>query len=380
MIKLRDNKKLIGVIVLCFAAVFICTIFLNYGLDLNALENVFMDEMARMIYNGQKTMSSIIIAAAGGVMGAITVIVLLFIINRFIQENQSNMGVLKAMGYPNIKIAVSFLKFGLVVLLGCIIGYIAGFAFSPVVYGIFNNGELPDVTLRFHFDVIVYLVILPSVIFTLLAFLYAVLKLKKPPLDMIRETNKGKANKLSAKLQSKNNNKPFLRNLKTTMLFNNLTLIIFVLIAGFGFAAQIQIALLMQDVNMDFTFSAINLVIGCILGLVTLILALNYVINSNRKYISLLKAYGYTDSECSRALIGGYRIVSYIGFAIGTVYQFFFMQFMVSLFADAYDVTVNFNVVGFFITLGAFIVLYELIMLYFRKTINKIPLREIMQA
>lgn len=380
MIKLRDNKKLIGVIILCFAAVFICTIFMNYGLDLNVLESVIMDEVAQMIYDGQKTMSTIIIACAGGVIGATTLIVLLFVINRFIYENQSNMGVLKAMGYPSFKIALNFLKFGLIVLCGCALGYVAGYAFSPVVYSIFNNGEIPDVMLNFHFEVIISIVILPFIIFSLIAFVNAILKLKKAPLDMIHQLQKIKTNKLSAKLQSKDNNKPFLKNLKFIMLFNNLTLIIFVLIAGFGFAAQIQIAILMQDVNMDFTFSAINLVIGCILGLVTLILALGYVINSNSKYISLLKAYGYTDSDCSRTLIGGYRIFAYIGFAVGTVYQFFFMQFMVSLFGDAYDVTINFNVAGFFITLGAFIAFYELVMLYFKRNINKIPLKEIMQS
>jgi ABC-type lipoprotein release transport system permease subunit len=119
-----------------------------------------LDEAAQSLFEAQKSMSSITVTAAGGVMGAITLIVLLFIVNRFIYENQSNMGVLKAMGYPAFKIAVSFLKFGLVVLFGCLIGYAAGMAFSPVVYGVFNDGALPDVIFTFHFEVLIYLIIL----------------------------------------------------------------------------------------------------------------------------------------------------------------------------------------------------------------------------
>ncbi|MCL1900907.1 MAG: hypothetical protein FWG51_00730 [Firmicutes bacterium] len=380
MIKLRDNKKLIGVVILCFAAVFICAMFMNYGLDLNALNNAMLDEAAQSLFEAQKSMSSITVTAAGGVMGAITLIVLLFIVNRFIYENQSNMGVLKAMGYPAFKIAVSFLKFGLVVLFGCLIGYAAGMAFSPVVYGVFNDGALPDVIFTFHFEVLIYLIIAPFIVFSALSYLYAVLKLKRPPLDMIHQSQKSKTNKLSLKLQNRDIKKPFLRNLKTTMLFNSLALIFFVFIAGFGFAGQIQIAILMIDIEMDFTFAALNLTMGFILGLVALILALSYVVNSNSKYLSLLKAYGYTDSECNRALLGGYRIIAYIGFAIGSVYQLFFMKFMVSLYADTFDVAVNFNIPGFFITLGAFVAFYELAMLYFKRNINKIPLKEIMQV
>lgn len=380
MVKLKQNFKLIGVIVLSFGAVFICTLFMNYGLDLKAIESLITGPVIKIVYDGQKSMSSVIIAAAGGVMGATALVVLMFAVGRFISENQSNMGVLKALGHSELKIALSFLKFGISVFCGAVLGCAAGYAFCPVVYKIFNNGELPDVVLKFNFPVVIYLVIIPTVLFSLIAFFYALIKLKKPPLHMIHGIKKTKANKLSAKLQNKENSKPFLKNLKTTMLFNNLTLIFFVCFAGFGFSAQIQIGFLMRDVNMDFTFSAINFAVGIILGLVTLLLALSYILNSNRKYISMLKAYGYSDKECGYAMFGGYRIVSYIGFAIGSVYQFFFMKFMVSLFAGAYDVVLKFNVEGFFITLAAFVFSYEIIMFFYKRKIAQISLKEIMQA
>lgn len=380
MIKLQQSLKMFSVVILCFGAVFICTLFMNYGLDLKSIESETMESATRAIYEGQKTMSSIIVACAGGIMGTIALIVLGFSVSRYINENQSNMGVLKALGYSNLKIGVGFLKFGLSVLCGTLLGCAAGYAFSPIVYNIFNNGELPDVALSFHLSVVIYLVIVPSLLFSLVAFIYSLLKLRKPPLDMIREVQKTRTNKISAKLQSKKNEKPFLQNLKRTILFNNLILILFVGIAGFGFSAQIQIAFLMREVNMDITFSIINLGVGAILGLVTLLLSLSYVLNSNYKYISLLKAYGYTEKECSHAMFGGYRIVSYVGFAIGTIYQFFFMRFMISLFAGAYDIDLEFNVGGFFITLIAFIMSYEVIMFFYKRKLNQISFKELMQS
>lgn len=380
MITIKQNIKLIGVIILCFCAIFICTAFMNYAIDLNAIDSSELDEMAKIIFDGQKVMSSVIVACAGGVMGAIAFIVLLFTIGRLINENQPSMGVLKALGHSEHKIALNFLKFGLSVFVGCALGFAGGYAFSPFMYSIFNNGELPNVALKFHLSVLVFLVLLPSVVFTAVAYLYALIKLKKPPLEMIYEVKKAKIGRLSAKLQSKVKQKPFLKDFKRSILLNNLTLIFFVGIAGFGFSAQIQIAFLMQKVNMDATFSAINLVIGAAMGLVTLILALSYVLNSNKKYVAMLKAYGYSDAECGGALFGGYRIVSYIGFAIGTVYQYFFMKLMVSLFAGAYDVELNFNVIGFFITVGAYLICYEVILLFYKRRISNIPLKEIMQA
>ena len=35
---------------------------------------------------------------------------------------------------------------------------------------------------------------------------------------------------------------------------------------------------------------------------------------------------GYSKNECSRIVLSGYRVVAYIGFAIGTVYQYFLIR------------------------------------------------------
>jgi predicted lysophospholipase L1 biosynthesis ABC-type transport system permease subunit len=116
---------------------------------------------------------------------------------------------------------------------------------------------------------------------------------------------------------------------------------------------------------------------GLIVGSVTLLLALTFVINKNRKYIAMLKAYGYTEKECGRAMFGGYRIITYIGFVIGTIYQFLFIAFII---ARAFDnATVNFDVIGFCVALSVFIIVYEFIIHFYKHRIAGINLNEIMQ-
>lgn len=379
MIKLHQGLKFINVIILSFSTIFICTVFVNYGYDLRELENEIMDVITQSLYEAQKAMINITVSCIAGIMGTVTFVVLIFTVSRYINENQQNMGMLKALGYPPLRIAVSFLSFGFAVFVGSVLGFAGGYAFSPVVYDIFNNGQLPEVKLSFHFPTLLYLVVFPTIFFSLSASLYALIKLKKPPLEMIRETRRSKINKITLRIQSKESNLSFLQNLKRTMLLNNLTLVFFIGVAGFSFASQIQLAFLMRDLNMDIIFLLINLAVGIVLSLVTLLIVLSYVLNTNRQSISLLKAYGYTVSECGKALFGGYRMVSYIGFVLGTIFQFFFMKVMVSLFADNYPITLKFNITGFFVTLAAFLVSYEAIFFTHKKQIEKLTLKESMQ-
>lgn len=381
MVTLKDSLKVVAVMILAFCAVFISTIFVNFPLDLKGIAHLITDPQVQIIYDAQMTMSGIITACAGGILGAVTLIVLIFAIGRFIDENSANMGVLKALGYSENKIAIGFGKFGLGVLISCVTGYIAAFFFSPLFYSSLIGNELPKVVFTFHIETVLILIVAPALLFSLLSIFYAKLCLRKKPLELINGVKKVKINKLTKKLQIKNSGRPFLKDLKRTILFNNFVLIFFVGFAAFGFSAQIQMAFSMRELTPDYLMTVTLIVIGTILGMVTLLIALTFVINANSKYIALLKAYGYSVKECKKAMFGGYRIISYIGFAIGTGYQFFLVKMLASIFAASYEIPdIKFNFIGLAVTLAAFIALYELIMLFYNRRIGKIPLREIMQT
>lgn len=378
MIRIKELLKMYGTVLLCFGAVTVATIFLNFNLDLSEM-SIAEYPAFQIVYDAQLAMSKVTAACAGGVLGAVALIVLLFSISHYIDENESNMGILKAIGYSERSIALEFLKYGLPVFIGTALGYAAGmFIASPVYKSI---SEIEEITpeLSFHINLPLLLVVAPTVICAFASVLFAQRKLNREPLDMIKGVKSVKITKRTLRIQRENNRQTeFLSGLKRTMRTNHPVLILFVGIASWGFSAMLQMSFTMISIEMSDTAPMICAPIGIMMGFVTLIIAINFVIGTNKPYISLMKAYGYTESECNRTLFDGYRPAACIGFAAGTLYQYFLMKFMVSLFAGAYDVVVNFSIKGFVITLLAFILYYEGVLYFFKRKVSKISLREVM--
>lgn len=125
---------------------------------------------------------------------------------------------------------------------------------------------------------------------------------------------------------------------------------------------------------------AMVLMIGIVLACTTLLLAITTVINGNTKTVAMMRVFGYSHKECCKALLSGYRPMAYIGFAIGTVYQYALLKIMVSVvFKDISDIPdYSFNKQTFIITLISFVFLYELIMHFYSDRIKKISVKNIM--
>lgn len=377
MIKAKDTLKMFGVILLTFGAAVVSSLFVNYYLDLSSLEVPQSPEL-RIIYEGQLSMSKITAACAGGVLGLIAVIVLLFSIKHYIDENQANMGILKAMGYSEKALAMSFLKFGCPVFVGTFTGYVLGMIIASPFYTSMNAYEeiSPEVTIRWLVPIVV--IVGATVTFSILAYCFARLKLRKPPLDMIKGTQNGRIKRHANKRSSKRNSLPFLKELKRSMRISHPVLSLFVGIAAWGFSAMFQMSFTMMSIGMSDIAPLICAPIGIMMGFITLIIAADFVLSANSKYISLMKAYGYSEKECYRSLLSGYRPIAWIGFIIGGAYQYYFMKSMVSIFAGAYDVEITYNLEGLIITLVLFVFCYEGVMTYYRRKVSKISLKETM--
>lgn len=84
--------------------------------------------------------------------------------------------------------------------------------------------------------------------------------------------------------------------------------------------------------------------------------------------------------ECGKALLGGYRLFAYIGFLLGTVYQYALLRMMVDIvFRDIGGVPVyKFDFSAMCLSLTAFTFLYESVMYVYAKKIKKISVKEIM--
>ena len=72
--------------------------------------------------------------------------------------------------------------------------------------------------------------------------------------------------------------------------------------------------------------------------------------------------------------------MAYIGFAVGTVYQYALLRLMVDVvFEDMEGIPVyEFDFPVMFISLAAFLVIYEVVMYYYSARIKKISMKEIM--
>jgi predicted lysophospholipase L1 biosynthesis ABC-type transport system permease subunit len=122
------------------------------------------------------------------------------------------------------------------------------------------------------------------------------------------------------------------------------------------------------------------MLIGLVLACTTLFLAITTVIQGNTKTIAMMRVFGYSQKDCCGALLGGYRPFAYVGFAVGTIYQYALLRIMVDIvFKDVEGVPVyKFDVPVMFISLAAFIVIYEIVMYVYSEKIKKISIKEIM--
>lgn len=120
--------------------------------------------------------------------------------------------------------------------------------------------------------------------------------------------------------------------------------------------------------------------IGYTLAFVSLLLALTSVMKANQKTCTMMRVFGYTKKECEKAVFGGYRLWNYLGFAIGSVYQYGLLKLMVSIvFKDVPGVPeYHFDLKMCILSLVAYLLIYKAAMKIYGKCLNQMPLKEIM--
>ena len=298
IIGLKDIAGLFGISIVTCCAVFVCTMFLNYNIDLATVDGTALSAAGKAIYDAQLSMGKITAAVTGGCLGITSVILLSFYIKNYIDAHGKELGILKAIGYSNLSVAKYFRVFGLSVLFGCIAGFCAAYAYLPSFYAAQNaDGLLPDIPLRFHFSLLLSLVIVPSAAFTVFSVLYAFLKLKRPALDLIYERKQTK-----------------IKNVKANVTF------------------------------------------------------------------AMMRIMGYDNATCNKTVLGAYRPFACVGFIIGTLYQYGLLKLVVTfVFSNVENMPeYNFDWLNLLITLAAFVVIYEMIMLLFSLRIKKVSLKSVM--
>lgn len=375
VIGIRDIFKMVGIIIISACAVFVCTLFLNFNIDLKNIEPLIDSQEMRMFYDAQIMTGRVVCMLSGGCLLLTSVVMLFFYIKHYIDTHRKELGILKALGYSNLRIARGFWVFGFSVFLGTVLGYGGAHIIMPAFYAQQNKDKLlPDVSMHFQPSLLLGLVILPTLLFALLSVFYSYIKLGTPVLELL----KGKA-VAKVRATKANTEMPFLEELQKSMVRQRRALVFFIAFAAFCYAAMMQMSCSMDELS-SVMMSVMILLIGIILAFVSLFLAITTVVKSNIKTVSVMHVIGYSRQECSRAVLSGYRPIAYVGFALGTIYQYVLLKIMVSVvFRDIENIPdYNFDVPAFIITLISFAVLYEVIMHCYTQELGKISIKEIM--
>lgn len=375
IIKLKDTFKLFGITIITCCAVFVCTLFLSYNIDIVTIKDKITTETAMAIYNAQILMGRVIAGVSGGCLIITSIIMLLFYVKNYISTHGKELGILKALGYSNTKIARHFWIFGLSVFVGCVLGFIIGSIYLPTFYQKQVSMMLPELKVQFHPFLVFALIGMPTIVFVIISMLFAYLKLKSPVLDLLHEKQKIKVKTIRGEKE----NTPFLKDLRSITLKSKKSLVFFVAFSAFCFSSMVQMSFSMSELASE-TFMLMILSIGLILAFVTLLLSLSSVVKGNTKTIAMMRVFGYDDTTCSRYILGAYRPISYVGFMIGTVYQYGLLKLMVSVvFVDVENVPdYSFNFKALIITLIVFVTVYEFIMRLYSLVVKKLSVKSIM--
>lgn len=223
-----------------------------------------------------------------------------------------------------------------------------------------------------------FLVILPTAGFAVLSIFYSYFKLKKPVLKLLKNNIQSPL-KIKKYTNRKNADNLFIDDLRMHTLKSKKTLVFFIIFASFCYSAMTQMSYSMRDFSSEM-MGVMMLMIGIILACTTLFLAITTVINGNIKTIAMMRVFGYSHKECCKALLGGYRPMAYIGFGIGTVYQYALLRIMVDVvFKNVNDTPVyEFDFPVMLVSLVSFICVYEIVMHLYADKIKKMSIKIIM--
>lgn len=376
LIGIKDLTKLFAITIVTGCAVFVCSLFLNYNMDIVGIKDEIITAQGMIMYDAQVASGKVVAGVSGGCLGITTVILLIFYIKNYIDSHGKELGILKTLGYSNFHVAKHFWVFGISVFIGSVLGFSGAQAYMPAFYQVQNSeGLFPQMLPQFHFSLAFFLIVFLSVFFTLLAVLYAFFKMKSSAISLIKEMQKVRIKK--GKKETKEFS--FLTDLRKNTLRNRKILVFFVGFSAFCFSAMTQMSMSMKDLSSE-SFSWMIISIGLILAFMTLFMALTSVVKANTKTIAMMKVFGYSEKECSQSILGGYRPVSYIGFIIGTAYQYLLLRIMVDIVFVNFEnmPAYHFNYKALAISLVTFVVSYELVTCCYARKIGKQPVKSIM--
>ena len=380
MFSIKDLYRLVVVSVISFCAVFVTNLFLNFYLDISLLDQTNWLPEIQAAYDAQVAISWLIASISGAVLSLTSMLLLFFYIRQFIDQHKPELGILKAMGYKNWEISRKFWIFSLPVGLGTGVGYFSSFAMMPHFYQLRNqSGVLPEITIMQHWSLFLFLVVLPTLAFTALAVLCASYYLRLPALDLlkrVRSSQKSPKRKATKKIRK---DRSFLKDFSASLLWSRKLLIFFVIFGSMCFSAMIQLSYGMKELT-DEIIQSMMMSIGTVLSVAILYLSLGVLLQENQETLAIMKVFDYSKNECRKSLFAPYRFLAFLGFVLGTGYQYGIMQLLLRLMEKsiAQKVEYDFDFGVCLITLLVFTLVYESFIYLSSRKIDQLTIKQVM--
>lgn len=138
----------------------------------------------------------------------ISVVIILIIAKKRIDDERLQIGVLKSLGYISSKIATSYLVYPIVgSIIGGLLGYLIGISIHKFLATMFlNYFNIPLGNFNFNSKYLINSIVLPMIMLSLLTYIISRFMLRKKPLELLKEGSNLKVNllsKISNKITSK---------------------------------------------------------------------------------------------------------------------------------------------------------------------------------
>lgn len=380
MFSIKDLYRLVVVSVISFCAVFVTNLFLNFYLDISLLDQTNWLPEIQAAYDAQVAISWLIASISGAVLSLTSMLLLFFYIRQFIDQHKPELGILKAMGYKNWEVARKFWIFSLPVGLGTAVGYLSSFTMMPHFYQLRNqSGVLPEITIMQHWSLFLFLVVLPTLAFSGLAILYATYCLRLPALDLLKRLSSSQKSPKRKATKKIRKDRSFLKDFSASLLWSRKLLIFFVIFGSMCFSAMIQLSYGMKELT-DEIIQSMMMSIGTVLSVAILYLSLGVLLQENQETLAIMKVFGYSKNECRKSLFAPYRFLAFLGFVLGTGYQYGIMQLLLRLMEKsiAQKVEYDFDFGVYLITLLIFTLVYESFIYLSSRKIDQLTIKQVM--
>ena len=380
MFSIKDLYRLVVVSVISFCAVFVTNLFLNFYLDISLLDQTNWLPEIQAAYDAQVAISWLIASISGAVLSLTSMLLLFFYIRQFIDQHKPELGILKAMGYKNWEISRKFWIFSLPVGLGTGVGYFSSFAMMPHFYQLRNqSGVLPEITIMQHWSLFLFLVVLPTLAFTALAVLCASYYLRLPALDLLKRVSSSQKSPKRKATKKIRKDRSFLKDFSASLLWSRKLLIFFVIFGSMCFSAMIQLSYGMKELT-DEIIQSMMMSIGTVLSVAILYLSLGVLLQENQETLAIMKVFDYSKNECRKSLFAPYRFLAFLGFVLGTGYQYGIMQLLLRLIEKsiAQKVEYDFDFGVCLITLLVFTLVYESFIYLSSRKIDQLTIKQVM--